>query len=132
MKRQTIRNVALLVACALSISPAVAGEVPMIRLGGTPQEIGRTWGEINKEAIAHCMDVHYFKKAAAAGISKATLIERSAEFVRILKKVAPHWLEEARATARAAGVDETMYVAFIGGRARNRFLHEWENLGSGR
>ncbi len=124
MKRGNIRGVALLVVCALSISPAVAAEVPMVRLGGTPEEIGKTWGEINKEAIAHCMDVHYLKKAAAAGISKEMLIERSTEFLQILEKIAPHWLEETRAIARAAGVDETMYLAFISGRARNRFLHE--------
>lgn len=131
MKCGNVRGAALLMACVLSIAPAVAAEVPavaaevpMVRLGGTPQEIGRTWGEMNKEAIAHCMDVHYLKKAAAAGISKETLIERSSKFVRILEKIAPHWLEEYRATARAAGVDETMYVAFISGRARSRFLHE--------
>jgi len=38
------------VACALLASQALAGEVTMIYLGGTPAEIGRTWGEINKKA----------------------------------------------------------------------------------
>ena len=36
------------------------------------------------------------KKAAAAGISKDTLIERSKAFVRIAEEIGPHWLEEAR------------------------------------
>jgi hypothetical protein len=117
------RSVAV-AACVLFVSRALAGEVTMIHLGGTPAEIGRTWGEINKKAIAHDIDANYLKKAAAAGISKDTLIERSQAFVRIAKKVAPHWLEEAKAIARAAGIDETLYVSFIGGRTRNRFLHE--------
>ena len=45
----------------------------MIQLGGTPAEIGRTWGEINNKAVAHDIDVNYLEKAAAAGISKDTL-----------------------------------------------------------
>jgi len=124
MKYSMTRNTVLLVACILSISRAVSAEVPMIRLGGTPKEIGKKWGDLNKKAIARDMDVHFLKKAAAAGIAKDTLIERSEAFVRIAEEIAPHWLEEARAIARAAGIDETLYVAFIGGRTRNRFLHE--------
>ena len=95
-------------AWALFASQALAGEVNMIHLGGTPAEIGKKWGELNKKAIAHDMDVHYLRKAAAAGISKETLIQRSAKFVQIAEKIAPHWLEEARAIAGAAGVDEAI------------------------
>ncbi len=111
-------------ACILLASYAFAGEVAMVRLHGTPVEIGRAWGEINKRAIRHDIDVHYLKKAAAAGISEDALLERSKAFVQIVQQIAPHWLEEARAVAQAAGVREDLYLAFLGGKPRNLFLHE--------
>ena len=52
-----IRNIALLVACVVSVSSTAIAEVPMIRLAGAPQEISRTWGELNKKAIVRDMDV---------------------------------------------------------------------------
>ena len=129
MRHHMIRDMGLLVACVVSISPTATADVPMIRLGGTPQEIGRTWGELNKKAIAHDMDVQYLQMAAAAGISRETLIERSAAYVKIVEEIAPHWLEETRAIARAAGVPEDLFLAFYGGISRKRFLHDIHGLG---
>ena len=105
-------------------SPICAGSGSMVHLAGSPTEIGRTWGEVNKKAITNDFEVHYLKKAAAAGISEADLIGRSERFVRIVREIAPHWLEEARAVARAAGVPEDLYIAFVGSKPRNLFLHE--------
>jgi hypothetical protein len=105
-------------------TPAGAEGLALVRLSGAPEDVGKTWGEVNKQAIAHDLDVLYLKKAAAAGISEATLIERSKEWVRIAGEIAPHWLVEARAIARAAGVDEELYVSFVAGKVRNLFLHE--------
>ena len=64
-------------------TPAGAEGLVLVRLAGTPEEVGKTWGEVNKQAIAHDLDVLYLKKAAAAGISEATLVERSMEWARI-------------------------------------------------
>jgi len=64
------------------------------------------------------------QRAAAAGISKETLLGRSAATVKIVEQIAPHWLREARAAARAAGVPEDLYVAYCDGSSRDRFLHE--------
>ena len=64
------------------------------------------------------------KRATAAGISRETLLERSAASVRIIREIAPHWLEEARAIARTACVPEDLYVAYFDGVVRSRFLHE--------
>ncbi len=105
-------------------TPAGAEGLALVRLSGAPEDVGKTWGEVNKQAIAHDLDVLYLKKAAAAGISEATLIERSKEWVRIAGEIAPHWLVEARAIARAAGVDEELYVSFVAGKVRNLFLDE--------
>lgn len=96
----------------------------MVRLAGTPAEIGKIWGETNKRAIIHDMDVFYLKKAAEEGISEETLLERSKTFLQIAQEIAPHWLEEARAIARAAGVREDLYLSFVAGAVRNLFLHE--------
>ena len=96
----------------------------MVALSGTPEQIGATWGAMNKEIIAGDMAATYLDRAAEAGISTETLIERSRAQVRIAERIAPHWLVEARATARAAGVDEELYVAFVDGQSRNRFLHD--------
>jgi len=117
-------HVWLLTAIALAAAPSVAEGSSMFRLAGPPEQIGTTWGEINKDIIVRDMNATYLSKAAEAGISRETLIERSALFVQIAKQVAPHWLEEAAATARAAGVDEDLYIAFTDGQSRNRFLHE--------
>ncbi len=119
-----MRNVALMTAVLLSASMASAAQTNLIQLAGTPEQIGTIWGRMNKKIIVRDMNAHYLKPAAAAGLSKETLIERSAAYVQIVKEIAPHWLEEARAIARAAGVDEALYVAFVGGHARKRFLHE--------
>ena len=116
-----LRYLLLLSAIAL---PVFGDEVGMVRLSGTPEQIGTTWGEINKDIIVRDMDATYLSKAKEAGLSRETLIERSAVFVQIAEQVAPHWLEEASAIARAAGVDEDLYIAFTDGQTRNRFLHE--------
>ncbi len=119
-----MRNVTLLAAVVLTAPFAFATETNMIHLAGTPEQIGTMWGRMNKKIIPRDMEAQYLKPAAKAGISNKTLIERSAAYARIAEKIAPHWLVEARATARAAGVDEDLYVAFIDGQSRKRFLHE--------
>jgi len=124
MKRHMIRKASLVVACVVSISSTAIAEVPMIRLAGTPEEMGTKWGKINKKIILRDLDAAYLKPAAAAGISKEMLIERSAAYVRIAARVAPHWLEQTRAIARAVDVPEDLFLAFYGGLSRKRFLHE--------
>ena len=118
------RNLFLLPAIALTSPFGFADDASMVCLAGTPEQVGATWGEINKDVILRDMDATFLNKAAEAGISREVLIERAAAFVRIAEKIAPFWLEEAAATARAAGVDEDLYIAFIDGQSRNRFLHE--------
>ncbi len=124
MKRRPKTCTLTLAACAWFAVQVFGGEATMVRLAGTPAEIGKTWGEINKRAIVHDLDVSFQKQAADAGISEGTLIERSALFIRIAQEIAPHWLEEARAIAQAAGVREDLYLAFVANAVRNLFLHE--------
>lgn len=94
-----------------------------IALSGTPARIGRLWGSINAEAIAHDLQEHFLIPAAGEGISREALIEGSQCFLEIAGDVAPWWLEEAEAVAEAAGVDGALYAAFIAGVYRRLFLH---------
>ena len=113
-----MRNYTLAIAVVLAAMPLSAGrvfsdETGLVRLAGTPEQIGTLWGQINKETIVRDIETSYVKKAAAAGISQETLLQRAAVTVRIIEQLAPHWLEEARAVARAAGVPEDLYIAYL-------------------
>lgn len=134
---QTALAGAVLGPCAATAWPVSAAETIQTRLGesgnreaslislaGGPETIGTLWGHLNKDVIRDEFEKGYLKRAAAAGISSEKLIARSEAAVQIASDIAPHWLEEARATAQAAGVDETLYLAFTDGQSRNRFLHE--------
>jgi hypothetical protein len=119
-----MRTAATAIMAAAMMISAARGEVAMVRLAGTPQQVGRTWGEINRRAIVHDMDVLYRDKAAAEWISEDALIERAKPFARIAEEIAPHWLEEARSIAQASGVRPDLYVSFLANAPRNLFLHE--------
>ncbi len=119
-----LRVFALFSFALFSVLPASAADKGMIHLFGTPEQIGTIWGTVNRDLIQKDVDLHYLKPAEKAGISRDELISRSAEYVRIVNEIAPHWITEAKAIAKAAGVDEQVYLAFIDGQVRNRFLHE--------
>jgi len=119
-----MRNTLLLAALVLVSQTAVADEPNMVQLAGTPEQIGAIWGQRNKEIIRRDLEAGYLNRAAAAGVSRETLIERSAASVEIMRRIALHWLQKARAVARAADVPEDLYFAFLDGAVRDRFLHE--------
>jgi hypothetical protein len=119
-----IKTAVVLAAAAFLTPRAYSDDARMIRLAGTPEQIGTTWGEINKQVIAQDLEASYLKQAKEAKISRETLIERSAAALRIIEQIAPHWIEEARAVARAADVPEDLYLAYMDGVVRSRFLGE--------
>jgi len=118
-----MRSFGVLTLVAMMSAVAIAGDTGMIRLAGTPEQIGTQWGQLHRETIARDVEAS-LKKAAKANVTREMIIERSARFLEIALEIAPHWVEEARATARAAGVDEELYVALIDGESRSRYLHE--------
>lgn len=117
-------GILVLATCLLLASHTIAGEIALVRLGGTPVEVGHTWGAMNKQAILRDIGSQYLKKGAEAGLSEEELIERGKPFARIVANIAPHWLEESKAIARAAGIREDLYISYLGNRPRNLFLHE--------
>jgi len=98
--------------------------IETVTLAGTPEQIGSLWGKINREAIREDMDKYYLAVAKNKDISTTALIERSERFVELVQQCAPHWLTESHAIARAAGVDERVYVSFVANVYRGLFLHD--------
>ena len=111
-----------LIAVALTPRPSLADESALVHLSGTPEEIGTLYGQINAENIRHDFQEAYLQPAYAAGLTDQDLLDRSAAAVNIIGQLAPHWLTEARAVAAAAGVDQDLYVSYIDGVIRDRFL----------
>ncbi len=92
-------------------------------LCGTPAQIGERWGTVNRQAICNAME-RYLAKAKTEKLSEKTLIERAQPFVEIVKQVAPHWIDEARAIAQAAGLDADLYLSFLANSPRGIGFHE--------
>jgi len=90
-----MRTTWLATAVLLTAPLDAADEARMIRLAGTPEQIGTAWGELNKHLIVRHLEADYGQRAAAAGISKDALLERSAASVKIVEWITPHWLREA-------------------------------------
>ena len=94
-----------------------------VELRGTPAEIGETWGTVNRQAVRDAMQ-RYLAKASTEKLSQETLLRRAEAFVQIAERIAPHWIEEARAIARAAEVDADLYVSFVANSPRGIGFHE--------
>ena len=92
-------------------------------LSGTPAKVGETWGTVNRQAIRNAIE-RYLAKARTEKLSEKTLLERAQPFVEIVKRIAPHWIEESRAIARAAGVDADLYLSFVANSPRGIGFHE--------
>ena len=95
-----------------------------VELSGRPEAIGAIWGEVNREAIRNDMEDHYLAPARKADISPATLIARAERFVELASQLAPHWLAEARAVARAADVDGDLYISYIANVYRGLYAQD--------
>ena len=124
MPRYTAFAVVILSAVLFFSSAYAENTVKTIKLAGSPEEIGKVWGIINKDAILNDFNNYFLKPSRENNISRETLIQRSEKFVEIAHHIAPHWLEEAKAIADASGVDKKLYISFIASVYRNLFLHE--------
>jgi len=93
--------------------PNATLELSHVVLAGSPRKIGQTWGRVNRQAIQDDMQEYYLGPAQKQGITPAELMRRSEKFVQLAQKLAPHWLEEARAIARAAEVDADLYLSYV-------------------
>jgi len=94
-----------------------------VELSGTPTEVGEQWGTINRQAVRDAVE-RYLAKAKKEKLSEATLLERAGRFWEIARRIAPHWIEETRAIARAADVDPDLYLSFVANSSRGIGFHE--------
>ena len=85
-----------------------------VALAGSPAHIGEIWGRSNAEAIRHDLEEYYLKPARSKGIALEELVRRADKFIELAEQLAPHWLPETEAVARAAGVDPQLYLAYVG------------------
>ena len=82
-------------------------------LEGSPTEVGRAFGASNASDI-QAEVAGYF----GDGSRRDVLLRATEPYRSLVKRVAPHWLEEAAALARAAGVNADDYVAYQGAKYR--------------
>jgi len=91
-----------------------APPITAVTLAGTPEKIGALWGQINAEVIRHDLEEYYLKPARGRGVAPEELVRRAGKFVELAKQLAPHWLPETEAVARAADVEPDLYLAYVG------------------
>ncbi len=76
----------------------------IVRIEGEPREAGRPYGELAAAIIRE--RVGEMRQASKGSRwSTAQLDERGGRFRRFVERIAPEWLDEAEATAAAAGVN---------------------------
>lgn len=84
-------------------------EVPVFK--GTPEEIGKAYGNINKEKILTQYNL-WLRASLEAGMTEKDLLKRSEKYLSIARKIAPWWIEEASAIAKTIGVSPEMFNAY--------------------
>ncbi len=85
----------------------------LISLEGSPAEVGRAFGSANASDVKGEVDEFFGDRSRRDAILRATAHYRS-----LVKRLAPHWLEEAAALAGAAGVNADEYLAYQGAKYR--------------
>ncbi len=99
---------------------------PLVRaLSGSPREIGTALGTMHREALQRGQAA-WLERGAEHGLSRADLLALAAPMLDVVREIAPHWLEEAVATAEGAGTDPEIGMAqllYLGPTARGG--REW-------
>ncbi len=99
-------------------APAASGSVSLC---GTPEEVGRRFGEINAGDIREHMNA-LLGAWREKGLDDRGMIAKSEPLRRFIKKLAPAWEGEFAACAEAAAVDPELYMAFQAGKYRSIFF----------
>ena len=83
--------------------PADDARFPLLRLGGTPREIGLAHGSLCASRIARCWAL-YARVFGAVGIAEEEMPTIAARFATAIGAYAPPLLEEIEAVAEGAGL----------------------------
>ena len=92
---------------------------PFIQIQGSPRERGWQFGEQAADLIQFNLDNYWRLFHDLAGLSRPSVIEETARFVRPLDAYAPHLLEEMRGIAEGAG---TTLAEILALNCRTEFL----------
>ncbi|HUS79734.1 MAG TPA: hypothetical protein VM283_00615, partial [Armatimonadota bacterium] len=95
----------------------------MVLLAGTPEQIGRAWGEANAATIREHF-ASFMGRCEEKGVDPPELLRRCARATSLANDLAPHWRVESDAVAEAAAVPDDLYFAYH--LAKYRDLVFWD------
>lgn len=78
---------------------------------GTPEEIGLSYGKLNKDKILKQYN-SWLEASKKSGLTEEDLIKRSQKYLSIARELAPWWIEETNAMAEAIGVLPELFNAY--------------------
>ena len=90
----------------------------MICLDGSPRQVGRAFGRVNARSAAADVKRFYRSLRTEEKIPVQRVMKEGKCYLRLVRRYAPHWLNEARALAQAAGVDAERYIIYQGAKYR--------------
>lgn len=90
----------------------------LIRLDGPARDVGAAFGEANAAEIREDVDRFFTEARDKEGLAARALVAAGAGYIALVERYAPHWLDEADALARAAGVEPERYLTYQGGKYR--------------
>ncbi|NLK19038.1 MAG: hypothetical protein GX310_04545 [Synergistaceae bacterium] len=118
MKRLlTIGIAVLLLAGFTACAAATAGDV--IVLEGTASEVGKLWGEMNRESILKAYNA-FMARAEGKEQEMRSFAKLSIDLSN--KIGCSYWIDELNAIADTAGIDRELYISFTFGRYRDLAL----------
>lgn len=113
--------VLVVVVSVLLSCPAVLIASPgdVVTLEGTAEEVGKIWGEINRDSI-----VKAYEAFMARAEGKEDFLRNFAKLsIDLSKKIGcSYWIDELNAIADTVGLDRELYIAFTFGRYRDLAL----------
>ena len=110
--------------------------LPVLRLSGTPYEMGVTHGIVLKERIAHNLNIYFDRFEREIHLDRAAIHEVAVRFAEQVKKASPDYFAGMQGVAEGSGFDfldiaainaryEILYYQF-GRMAMEQGLVEWD------
>lgn len=99
------------------LAPTTANNT-QICLEGSPAQVGRVFGEMNAGDIQDEVERFYTTVEEKEGFSRDEILRAGEHYRSVVERHAPHWLEEANATADAADVDPEAFLTYQGAKYR--------------
>ena len=110
--------------------------LPVLRLSGSPHEMGVTHGKVLKDRIAHNLKIYFDRFEREIHLDRAAVHEVAVRFAELAKKASPDYFAGMQGVAEGSGFDlldvaainaryEILYYQF-GRMAMEQGLVEWD------